>query len=117
MILIRQIPGVTMVDIQPKELPQSTRQFIMKSIVDLESRIYEKDVWLVDVEPRNIIIASPASKESHVIFIDLAHALINRRRDELIVAHLNYFLGQYMSPILRWENSRRDALAFKEWID
>ncbi|RAL17458.1 uncharacterized protein BO97DRAFT_409887 [Aspergillus homomorphus CBS 101889] len=58
MILIEHVRGMTMADAEPEWFSQNARQHIMKTIVDLESRIYEKDIWLVDLEPRNIIIRS-----------------------------------------------------------
>ncbi|KAJ0424718.1 hypothetical protein BJY00DRAFT_309135 [Aspergillus carlsbadensis] len=55
MILIEYIPGIAMVDANPREYQQSVRQEIMKSIVNIESKVYEKDILLTDLEPRNVI--------------------------------------------------------------
>ncbi|RAH48922.1 uncharacterized protein BO95DRAFT_450806 [Aspergillus brunneoviolaceus CBS 621.78] len=62
----------------------------------LGSRIYEKNLWLTDLEPRN--------QQPRVVFVDLAHALFNRRRDDPLAVTLNRFLGEYISPLLRWKN-------------
>ncbi|KAH8427759.1 uncharacterized protein LDX57_005466 [Aspergillus melleus] len=119
MILIEYISGTTLANADPKSFPQPVRQHIMKSIVDLESRIYEKDLLLLDVEPRNVIIRSPTSDQPHpqVVFFDFAHALFNRRRDDPIALKVNSFLGEYISPILRWNERRDHAFPFSDWID
>lgn len=44
MILVEHIEGITIADSRPSDFPQSVRQSILKSIVDLESQIYEKDI-------------------------------------------------------------------------
>ncbi|KAJ5105710.1 hypothetical protein NUU61_003057 [Penicillium alfredii] len=117
MILVEYIQGMTMSHAQPKDFSQSARQSILKSIVDLESRIYHADIWLIDVEPRNVILRDPDSDLPRVVFVDLAHALFNRRRDDPLALQLEYFMGQYISPLLRWTESRSSTEAFYEWID
>jgi serine/threonine protein kinase len=67
MILVEHIQGITMADSDPRNLSQSARQSILKAIVDIESRIYEKDILLTDLEPRNIIISSPDSDQPRVV--------------------------------------------------
>jgi hypothetical protein len=109
MILVEYIQGITMADSEPRNFSQSARQSILESIVDIESRIY--------LEPRNIIISSPDSDQSRVVFIDFAHALFNCRRDDPIPFELNDFLGEYISPLLRWNKSKDRDYAFLEWID
>ncbi|GIK01886.1 hypothetical protein Aspvir_005927 [Aspergillus viridinutans] len=117
MILVEHIQGITMADAEPRKYPQAARQSILKSIVDLESRIYEKDIWLIDLEPRNVIISSPESDQLRVVFVDFGDALFNRRRDDPIALESNNFLGQYISPLLRWKESKAKEYAFLEWID
>ncbi|PYH81840.1 hypothetical protein BO82DRAFT_283372 [Aspergillus uvarum CBS 121591] len=82
MILMEYVSGVTMADAQPGDFSQGDRQTIMKDIVDLESRVYEKNLWLAD-----------------------------------FALTLNYFLGEYISPLLRWKNPRRKASPFEDWVD
>jgi hypothetical protein len=43
----------------PGQLPQPYRQSIMRSIIDFESRVYEQDILLADLFPRNIILSLP----------------------------------------------------------
>jgi hypothetical protein len=52
-----------------------------------------------------------------VVFIDFAHALFNRRRGDPIPSELNDFLGEYISPLLRWNKSKDRDYAFLEWSD
>ncbi|OOF93269.1 hypothetical protein ASPCADRAFT_132976 [Aspergillus carbonarius ITEM 5010] len=117
MILIEHIRGTTMADANPACFSQSARQHIMKTIVDLESRIFEKDIWLVDLEPRNIIISSAVDSQPQIVLIDFGHALFNRRRDDPLALQLNYFLGQYISPLLRWNKAKAQMYVFSDWID
>ncbi|KAF9883089.1 hypothetical protein FE257_004097 [Aspergillus nanangensis] len=90
---------------------------VLRSIVDLESRVFEKDIWLTDLDPRNVIITSPGSDRPGVVFIDFAHALFNRRRDDPPASQLNYYLGEYVSPILRWKEIRGKVESFAGWMD
>ncbi|GKZ38370.1 hypothetical protein AbraIFM66950_010527 [Aspergillus brasiliensis] len=117
MILIEHIHGSTMADAEPESFSQSARQHIMKTIVDLESRIYEKDIWLIDLEPRNVIVSSAANSQPRVVLIDFGHALFNRRRDDPLAMQLNNFLGQDISPLLRWNDARAKKFGFSDWID
>jgi hypothetical protein len=96
---------------------QTSSQRILKSIMDLESQIYERDIWLTDLEPRTVIISSPGNEQIDVVFIDFAHSLFNRRRDDPLALQLDYFLGEYVSPILRWKQSRGAVESFAEWVD
>ncbi|KAL4895191.1 hypothetical protein BDV59DRAFT_192116 [Aspergillus ambiguus] len=102
MILVEHIDGITMSHASPNNLPRSTRHHILRSIVDLESRTYEKDIWHIDLEPRNVI---QTFEQPHVV------------RDDSTALGSNNFLGQYISPVLRWRKSRDALDAFWEWID
>jgi hypothetical protein len=117
MILVDHIECITMADAKPVNFAKSVRKSILKSIVDLESRIFEKDIWLTDLEPRNVMIGSPDSDRPGVVFIDFAHALFNRRRDDPPLLQLDHFLGEYVSPVLRWKEIRGKGDSFTEWID
>lgn len=96
---------------------QTSRQRVLKSIVDPETRIYERNIWLTDLEPRTVIISSPGNEQLDVVFIDFAHALLNRRRDDPLALQLNYIIGEYVSPILRWKQSRGAVASSAEWVD
>jgi len=124
MILIEYIHGITMSHYQPQDFPQSARQAILKSIVDIESQIYEKDLLLLDIHPRNVIIMyNPADSSSSIgqqpraVLVDFADVLFNRRRDDPLALLLNYFLGEYISPLLRWKKAHYPIYRFEGWVD
>ncbi|PYI15761.1 hypothetical protein BO99DRAFT_467055 [Aspergillus violaceofuscus CBS 115571] len=52
-----------------------------------------------------------------VVFVDLAHALFDRRRDDPAALTLNCFLGDYISPPLRWNEAKFKASPFDDWVD
>ncbi|KAJ5091819.1 hypothetical protein NUU61_006689 [Penicillium alfredii] len=95
MILIKYIHGVTMRDAKPEHYSQSARQKILKSIVDLDSRVYEKNIQLQDLHPRNVIISSPDRDPSGVVFIDFGKTLFSRRPDDPFALKLDWFYGQF----------------------
>lgn len=51
------------------------------------------------------------------MFIDFAHALFYRRRDDPAALELNFFLGEYIPPILWWQEVRDKENSFSEWTD
>ncbi|OJJ86366.1 uncharacterized protein ASPGLDRAFT_64664 [Aspergillus glaucus CBS 516.65] len=136
LILLEHIGGMNMLDANQDvfAFPQHTRQQMMKSIVDFESYLFERDIWLRDVCPRNIIIAQDPDVDSfsnpgpfrglnpkRLVFVDLAHALFKRMWDsanpeedvESIIG--NRCHGQYISPLLRWDEGQ--ALKFQDWFE
>ncbi|PGH11040.1 hypothetical protein AJ79_05082 [Helicocarpus griseus UAMH5409] len=120
LILIEYIPGVSMQQVNPKDFSQHDRQEIMKSVIDFESLVYERDILLQDLSPRNVMMAekSYADPERSLVFIDFDSALFNRGKYERepIIDNKNLLLGQWISPLLRWKN-RSMALQFTLWID
>ncbi|KAJ5584626.1 uncharacterized protein N7459_004426 [Penicillium hispanicum] len=114
MILIEYVQGTIMSAVKPEDFPQSTRQKILRSIVDLESLIYEKDIFLKDLYPRNVILRP--SDPTQVVFIDFGKLYFDRGPDEWWFKKSEWFLGQYISPILRWK--KENAMGwFEGWID
>ncbi|KAL3456551.1 hypothetical protein BJX64DRAFT_281304 [Aspergillus heterothallicus] len=118
MILIEHIEGDTMVDFQPEDIPQSMRKEIMKSIVDIESQIYEKDLLLSDLEPRNVVLTPSTAETNHprTVLIDFGDVLFNRTRDGPLALKIENFLGQYISPLLRWKEHWQKLCPFEEWF-
>ena len=117
MILVEHIQGIVMSQAEPREFSQLIRKGIMKSTVDLEGRIFKKNILLADLEPRNVMIVSPESDHPHVFFIDFGDALFNRTRDDHLALQLNNFLDIYISPLLRWKSIRDKEWPFSEWLD
>lgn len=116
MILIEYIHGVIMRDAKPEHYSQSARQKILKSNVDLDSRVYEKNIQLQGLHPRNVIISSPDRDPCGVVFIDFGKTLFNRRPDDPFALKLDWIYGQYISPLLRWAKHRGTS-RFGDWID
>ncbi|EAW15262.1 uncharacterized protein ACLA_059260 [Aspergillus clavatus NRRL 1] len=113
LILIEYLPGISMQQAIPKDFPQRTRQQIMKSVIEFESEVYKRDILLTDLHPRNVMMVDQGQRK--LVFYDFAGALFGRRRDDPIAVEFNLFLGQYISPLLRWDTTM--AMEFGEWID
>ena len=113
LILIEHIQGLSMRQVDAMRYPQDTRQQIMKTVIEFESAVYEKDVVLTDLSPRNVMVLDNVS--DGVVFLDFAGAIFGRKLDEPIPSGVNLFLGQYISPLLRWD--RDITFQFGEWID
>ncbi|KAK6823692.1 hypothetical protein RU639_006480 [Aspergillus parasiticus] len=122
LILLQYIAGNSMDTLQPQDFTQPLRKAITEQIVNVESHLYENNLWHRDTSPRNIIIQRLASDSSnlHITFIDFGHASLGRspnpkNNDE----ESRFFPGIYISPILRWYKTRgREPVCnFEEWID
>ena len=116
MVLVDHIEGITMADAKLSNFSKSVPQSMLRSIVDLESPIFEKGIWLTDLEPRNVIISSPDSDKPSVVCIDFAHALFNRGRDDPPLLQLNYFLGEYVSPSFGGRKSEAKEIQFQDGL-
>ncbi|KAI9041078.1 uncharacterized protein KD926_007348 [Aspergillus affinis] len=93
-------------------------EYIMKTIIDFESTVYHrKNILLRDMSPRNVMLLETTALEPsrHVIFVDFAVALFNRKLDHPLPINTDFFLGQYMPPLLRWSMTK--AWKFLDWID
>lgn len=137
LILIQLICGSDLSTIMNLRGPfsQERRQGIMRSVIDFESRVYERDILLADLFPRNILLKTPQSttpdvgsdedetpreeeeEEDRLVFIDFGAAIFGRIRDDPIPPEYkpNLFLGQYVSPLLRWKIT--PLYNFGDWID
>ncbi|RDH24291.1 hypothetical protein M747DRAFT_367266 [Aspergillus niger ATCC 13496] len=64
----------------------------------------------------NVMMVPPGSRrQCNLVFLDFAGSLFGRKLDEPLLAGREFFLGQYISPILRWKRGMK--LEFDEWID
>ncbi|PWY82089.1 hypothetical protein BO70DRAFT_387225 [Aspergillus heteromorphus CBS 117.55] len=116
LILIEYIPGLSMLQLKPEDFSQPCRQQIMKYIIDFESLAWKYDVGLTDLSPRNTMLLDfNCHSQRKVVFLDFASAIFGRRLDGPITGPPNLFLGQYISPRLRW--NRDLAWPFNDWID
>ncbi|KAL2374737.1 hypothetical protein RJZ57_000766 [Blastomyces gilchristii] len=66
---------------------------------------------------RNVIMVEKPGfdPKQSLLFLDFADALFGRRRDDPVAIRSNLFLGQYISPLLRWDKTM--AMQFNDWID
>ncbi|ODH50727.1 hypothetical protein GX48_03235 [Paracoccidioides brasiliensis] len=117
LILMEYIPGISMQQANPENFSRLARQEIMKSVIDFESRLYEQDILLTDLSPRNVIMVEKPGFDPRrdLLFLDFAGALFGRRRDDPLAIESNLFLGRYISPLLRWDKTM--AMQFNDWID
>jgi hypothetical protein len=110
LILLEYIPGSSMQQANPKNFSQQTRQQMLKAIVDLESLLYQRDMLLQAVSPRNVMIVDATFSHENgrnLVFIDFADDMRKYRRESL--------LGKYISPVLRWRD--RGTSEFRYWVD
>ncbi|OJJ34690.1 hypothetical protein ASPWEDRAFT_182838 [Aspergillus wentii DTO 134E9] len=113
LILVEYIPGILMKDANPQDFSQSARQQVMKKIIDFETDVYfKKDMCNEDISPRNVIM----HPEGKLVYIDFANVLFGRKTDDYFASTIDMFLGQYISPLLRWTN-QDNAWDFQDWID
>ncbi|GMG22189.1 unnamed protein product [Aspergillus oryzae] len=117
LILIEHIPGPSMLNANPNDYDISSRQLIMKEVIDFDSLVYAKDILLTDLKPRNIILVHDASSrngEQKAVFLDFGGALFGRTRDDVADLRKYLFPGEFISPLLRWADCRED---FQPWVD
>ncbi|KAB8275519.1 hypothetical protein BDV30DRAFT_64715 [Aspergillus minisclerotigenes] len=118
LILLEYIPGKTMLAADPQDYDQLSRQALLKSAIDFESLVYERDVLLTDFTLRNIILVDSASCSGKpgLVFLDFGGALFGRTRDDVVAVayRASLFLGTYISPLLRWAKLPSD---FEQWVD
>lgn len=116
LILVEWISGSSMQQIDPASARYSEKacQNIMKSIVEFETLVYSRDIFLRDLHPRNVMFA-----DRGLVFIDFADADIGMGA---VHAKNDYKLFKsnitpYVSPLVRWHESRRQHSDFGDWAD
>ncbi|GES63749.1 hypothetical protein ATEIFO6365_0007043600 [Aspergillus terreus] len=118
LILLEYIPGSSMQQANPKNFSQQTRQLMLKAIVDFESLLYQRDMLLQDLSPRNVMIVDATfSYENgrNLVFIDFVNVLFGRVPDDMRKYRRESLLGKYISSVLRWRN--RGTSEFRDWVD
>lgn len=122
LILIEFIPGVSMNSAKPESFSRSTRQHILKTIVDFETYLYAHDLVHRDIHPRNIILQHESKSDGDggvkVIFVDFADVEFSRTAFYSYGVKEEQLLPKtYISPLLRWHSAHSRIPGFKEWID
>jgi hypothetical protein len=77
---------------------------MMRMIIDLETRIFEQNVKLEDLAPRNVMLVGPV-EQAGVVFVDFGDVLLKLCRANSVTEVESRYLGQYVSPLLRWVHS------------
>lgn len=77
LILIELIPESSMLKAAPCDFPQEAHQRIMKSLVEFDTLVYARDMFLGDFHPRNIILIVELSLLISGIYVSIT--LISRR--------------------------------------
>ncbi|KAI9035654.1 uncharacterized protein KD926_003165 [Aspergillus affinis] len=76
LILIEYIPGICMLQAHPEEYPLHSRQEIIKWIIDFESRVFQLDIVLTDLCPRNLMLLDPSDHPQRmIVFLDFGGAV------------------------------------------
>lgn len=79
LILLEYMPGVPMNLLQPTDFSRRIRKKVMKAIVNAESQIYKRDIRLMDLHPRNILVQGlieHTTPNPQVTFVDFVNVEI-----------------------------------------
>lgn len=120
LILIEQISGTSMEQLDPGTFSQLERQMIMKAVVDAESVIYSHNVRHRDVYPRNVLVLKKnvLSHSRRVVLVDFGKAIVGRSPfPEDPTEEERYLPGIPISPLLRWHEVWELQTCFSAWID
>ena len=100
LIVIDYIPGLSMLQAHPEDYPSHSRQQIMKSVIDFESRVFKRDIVLTDLCPRNVMLLDPSnSPQRMIVFLDFGGAIFGRTLDEPMAKKLKSIAWSiYKSP-------------------
>lgn len=116
LILMQYVEGDPMSNLRPSQFSQSFRQDILRTIMNLESRIYARDITLTDLAPRNIILAP--EKKRRVFFLDFGEASFQHERPAPAKAILAFPKfseeSDRKSTLQRWKNN---LFELDEWVD
>ena len=113
LILIENISGISMQNLDPSNFTKSERQTIMKAIIDSETALYNREIVHNDIHPRNILILpQPSDHARKVVLVDFG--LSRTSRSPFPEWEERYLPGVPISPILRWIKPRE---WFDGWVD
>ena len=100
--------------LDPEGISQQARQRILRSIIELECKIYERDIELTDLAPRNVMLVGDVENNPEVVFIDFGDVLFGRFQDDDPLEEHEKYLGRYMSPLIHWW---KEICDFRNWVD
>jgi hypothetical protein len=127
LILMERIHGSPMRDVDPRHFSQAERKQIMRMVIDGESAIYARDIRLVDLHPRNVLVVVEGESSnserckngrvSRVVHIDFEAIWLSRWWCwEDPVEEQKHLPGTYISPLLRWHEAWKRHAEFRGWI-
>jgi serine/threonine protein kinase len=102
LILIEQVPGTSMQQLDPRDFSQPVRQRIMKEVIDAETLLYTHDIIHGDRHPRNILVLTPLTA-SRIRIIDFGKSKLGRT--PYPGEKQRYLPGVPISPLLRWNQT------------
>ena len=114
LILIEGISGSLMKHIRPSEMPQKTRQTIMKTLIDFDTIVYSRGIILADLHPRDVILTDAV--QGRAVFLDFAAAEFFWS-DTLSDSEARCLQTTDISPLLRWDEAWGRFEEFGKWID
>ena len=113
LILIENVPGISMQNLSPSNFTKSERQAIMKAIIDSETALYNREIAHNDTHPRNILVLpQPSDHARKVVLVDFGLAWTSR--SPFPEWEERFLPGVPISPLLRWIKPRE---WFDGWVD
>src|SRR2546423_12654125 len=106
LILIENVPGISMQNLSPSNFTTAERQVITKAVIDSETALYNRDIVHRDIHPRNVLILSqPSDHARKVVLVDFGLSRTSRCPfPEWEEKHLP---GVPISAMLRWIKPRK----------
>lgn len=113
LILMENVPGTSMDNLNPSNFSQPERQAIMKAIIDSDTVLYTNNIKHRDIHPRNILLLpKPSDQARKVVIVDFGQS--RTFRTPFPEWEAEFLPGVPISPLLRWIKPDED---FNEWVD
>lgn len=111
LILIELIHGSSLMNCNS---PQPAVQKIMKSLIEIETSVYARNIRLRDAHPRNVIVTKHADGQTRAVFIDFGKMEFDSGARAAQGRYSSFQLpsDNYVSPLLRWHNANKLNSAF-----
>ncbi|CAN6674473.1 hypothetical protein TRVA0_054S00562 [Trichomonascus vanleenenianus] len=96
LVLLEYIPGLTMQQSNPQAFTKEERKLIMKRVIDFESSVYKRDIYLTNFFSKNVIVTQNLP-ERPLVFVGFGPSRFGRVSDDMTHIRALYSLGQYIS--------------------
>jgi hypothetical protein len=124
LILVELIHGSSMQDLNPQDFSQEERKRIVRDIIDGESAVFTRNIFLEDLHPRNVVVELCSSNGSQSNIRRVVHIDFESTRQTRYIwaaedpaGEERQLPGTYISPLLRWHKVWRKFNIFADWID